>query len=81
MDVQTCIDEYINLAPKIFPVEGLVSRRSLVKASKLLLGRHRFDARPLEQEIQRLVSVTFKDATQGRGVRMRSELAPDQCKV
>lgn len=24
MDIQTCIDEYLELAPKIFPVEGLI---------------------------------------------------------
>ncbi|KAE9379634.1 hypothetical protein N431DRAFT_364884, partial [Stipitochalara longipes BDJ] len=81
MDVQTCIDEYIKLAPRIFPLEGFVSRRSLTKAYKVLLGRYRFDPRPLEQEIKRLVNERFNDAKERRGVRMRSELAPDRCKV
>jgi hypothetical protein len=81
MDVQTCIDEYINLAPKIFPLEGFMSRLSVVKASKLILGRYRFDARPLEQEIKRLVNAGFKGVKERRGVRMKSELAPDRCKV
>lgn len=82
MDAQTCIDEYIKLAPKIFPLEGFVSRKSFVKASKLLLGRYRFDSLPLEQEMRSLVSANLKDSqSDGRSVHMRPVSGSDKCKV
>jgi hypothetical protein len=82
MDVQTCIDEYIKLAPKIFPLEGFVSRKSFVKASKLLLGRYRFNPLPLEQEIRSLVRLSLNDSqSDGRGVHMRPASGSDKCRV
>ena len=55
MDIQTCIDEYLRLAPEIFPVEGLIQRSSVGKVYKILRGRQRFQAQPLELAIKRLV--------------------------
>ena len=55
MDIQTCIDEYLELAPKIFPVEGLIRESKVGKFVKVIRGRQCFKAKPLELAIKRLV--------------------------
>ena len=55
MDIQTCIDEYLKLAPEIFPVEGLVSGSKFGKLVKGVGNRQRFKAEPLELAIKGLV--------------------------
>ena len=55
MDIDTCINEYINMAPEIFPIENIVSRSTLGKLVKVATGKHRFDPTPLEMAVKRLV--------------------------
>ncbi len=55
MDIQTCINEYLKLAPEIFPVEGLVQRNKTVQLVKGILGKERFNPKPLELAIKGLV--------------------------
>ncbi len=55
MDIQTCIDEYLELAPQIFPVEGLVKGSDLGRFFTVARGQQRFKAEPLEMAIRRLV--------------------------
>lgn len=38
MDIQTCIDEYLELASKIFPVEGLLRGSKVGKLVKVMRG-------------------------------------------
>ena len=55
MDIQTCIDEYLTLAPEIFPVEGLLRGSKVGQLFQVVRGRQRFQAEPLELAIKRLV--------------------------
>ena len=48
MDIQTFIDEYLELAPKIFPVEGLIRGSKVGKLVKVMRSRQRFKAKSLE---------------------------------
>lgn len=54
MDIQKCIDIYIEVAPKMFPVSAL-SGSSFGKAFRLLAGTQQFDSRPLEEIVKKLV--------------------------
>ena len=38
MDIDTCINEYIDMAPEIFPVENIVSGSTLGKLVKVAKG-------------------------------------------
>ena len=55
MDTDTCIETYSKMAPKVFPIEGALSGSKLGKFKKALRGEQRFDPKPLENEIKRLV--------------------------
>ena len=61
MDIQTCIDEYLELAPKIFPVEGLIPGSKVAKFVKVMRGRQRFKAKSLELAIKRLVKKHLRE--------------------
>ena len=61
MDIQTCIDEYLELAPKIFPVEGLIRGSKVGKFVKGMRGRQRFKAKSLELAIKRLVKKHLRE--------------------
>lgn len=56
MDIQTCIDTYLAMAPEIFPTEGLVSGSKLHKMIGMFRGKNRFDPGPLETFLRRLVA-------------------------
>ena len=72
MDVQTCIDEYISLAPRIFPLESSASRMSIIKVSKMIFGKPRFDPRPLEQEMKGLIGKHLENrSTAGENTTMK----------
>ena len=60
MDIQTCIDEYLNMAPDIFPVEGIISGSKIGQLVTVARGRQRFKAKPLELAIRRLVKKHLK---------------------
>ena len=55
MDIQTCIDEYLELAPQIFPHEGLIKGSKSGQLFTVASGRQRFEAEPLESAVRRLV--------------------------
>jgi patatin-like phospholipase/acyl hydrolase len=55
MNVDECIDGYLELAPKIFRKEGFLSDNKLSKFFKGVRGTARFDATALEEEVKKLV--------------------------
>jgi hypothetical protein len=86
MDIQTCIDTYLGMAPDIFPLEGPVSKTKTIKILKILIGRRRFPAEPLEKKLQDIISKHTGDRSQlGQETMMRFEYnkARDEprCKV
>ena len=73
MDIQTCIDEYLKMAPDIFPVEGLRGGK-IGKLLTVARGRQRFEAKPLELAIKRLVKERLGGrCTQGEETPFRFE--------
>ena len=60
MDVDTCIDNYLEMAPIIFPKEGFVSGSVLGKVFHGVRGAARFDSAPLESVIKQLVTETLE---------------------
>lgn len=55
MDIETCIQTYLAIAPEIFAVECVISRSRLGQLANVLRGEQRFDPDPLENAIKRLV--------------------------
>lgn len=55
IDIETYIHEYLNIALDIFPVENIISESVVEKLLTVARGRQRFDLRPLESVIKRLV--------------------------
>ena len=85
MDIQTCIDEYLKMAPDIFSVQGLQGSK-IGQVLTIARGRQRFKAEPLELTIKRLVKKQLGDrCTQGEETPFRfeaTELQGDHaCKV
>src|SRR6266496_1243893 len=86
MDIDTCINEYIDMAPDIFPVEGSISGSNFGKLVKAIRGRQRFDPVPLEEAVKRLVKRHLANrATRGEDTPLRFEASRDrkspQCKM
>ena len=86
MDIKTCIDEYLKMAPDVFPVEGWLKGNVLGKLFTVATGRQRFDPKPLESAIRRLVEKYLEgSATEGKDttLRFRSSHASErhECKV
>ena len=86
MDIQTCIDEFLKMAPDIFPVEGLIRGSKFGQLFTVARGRQRFRAEPLELAIKRLVKKYLGDrCTQGEETPFRFEASKLQgdhaCKV
>jgi hypothetical protein len=86
MDIETCINEYINMAPEIFPVENIVSGSTLGKLMKVAQGKHRFDPTPLEMRVKRLVQNHLgPKAADGEDTLFKFEASRDhtapQCKM
>ena len=65
MDVDTCINEYLDMAPDIFPVKGAISGSKLGKLMGVVRGTQRFDPAPLEKAVKRLVRKHLADRTTG----------------
>jgi|SRR5271154_2701601 len=61
MDVDTCIDKYLELAPSIFPKEGFISRSKIVKVFKGATGLARFNPKPLEDAVKELAEAKFPE--------------------
>ena len=67
MDIDQCIHEYLRIAPRIFPVESLVSRSVIGKFAKTIFKKYRFDPIPFEMAVKSLV----KQATNSENTMMR----------
>ena len=61
MDVDTCINAYLDMAPKIFPIEGILSQNKFAKLIKGAIGIPRFDPSELEKSVKRLVVDHLKE--------------------
>ncbi len=61
MDIQTCIDEYLEIAPDVFPVESSIGGSTVGRLLKVARGRQRFDPKPLEAAVKRLVEKHLGD--------------------
>jgi hypothetical protein len=86
MDIDTCINEYIDMAPKIFPVENIVSGSTVGRLVKVAKGKHRFDPVPLEMAVKRLVRKHLGvRASRGEDTVFKFEASRDhaipECKV
>lgn len=55
MDINSCISEYLKLAPVIFPLENSALSSKPYLLIKASLGWHRFDPLPFERAVQELV--------------------------
>ena len=86
MDVDACITECRDMAPEIFPVENTFGQSALGKSIKLVRGKDRFDPRPLESAIKRLVKKYLGDeaiASEDNPFRFRPSNigGQDNCRV
>jgi hypothetical protein len=71
MDIDTCIDEYLNMAPEIFPVKNILSKSQLGVFAKATIGTPRFDPRPLEMAVKGLVTRYLGDQPNNDGENTR----------
>ena len=55
MDVDTCMNKYLEVAPIIFPKEGFLSGSTVGKFFHGVRGAARFDGGPLESVVKDLV--------------------------
>ena len=60
MDVDECINKYLEMAPKIFPTEGFLSGSSLGRLIHGIKGAARFDAQNLEAIVKEMVNEKIK---------------------
>ena len=60
MDIDTCIDKYLEMAPIIFPKEGFVSGSIVGKIFHGVRGAARFDGAPLESIVKEMVTEALK---------------------
>lgn len=86
MDIDSCIQAYLNMAPDIFPVEGILAGSKLGRFAKILAKDQRFSPIPLEKAIKKLVVDQLKErTTEGENTPMRFAVAQpssyQSCKV
>jgi hypothetical protein len=86
MDVDTCINEYIDMAQEIFSIENVISRSMLGTIVNTMTGTQRFDPEPLEKAAKRLVK-KYLGGTSSAGENTLFKIKPSQdnkirpCKV
>lgn len=82
MDIDTCIDEYLNMAPEIFPVKNIVSGSRFGVFANATMGTPRFDPEPLEMAVKGLVMKYLGDEvnSDGENTRFMFQTNP-RCKV
>ncbi len=86
MDIETCIQEYLNIAPEVFPVEDAIGGSTVGRLLKVARGLQRFNPEPLETAMKRLVMKYLKArATAGEDTLFRFESSTSEetrsCKV
>lgn len=79
MDIDTCINSYLDMAPDIFPEESRLSKTTLWQTKKAIASQNRFQAAPFETAIKRLVRDQLGDRASGDEM-MRSQ-SSSGCKV
>ena len=82
MDVDTCISEYLSMAPEIFPEEDFVSKSKLGKLWKGVKGTSRFDADKFEKIVKHMVFAA--SGSDGDSVLLQSDQSeqdPPQCRT
>ena len=81
MDVNSCIQSYLKLAPRIFPLEGPVAKWSWSKNLKVVGGISRFNADGMEAALKELIVERLGDrAPNGEDTVLCFESDPP-CKV
>jgi hypothetical protein len=81
MDIDTCIAEYLNMAPEIFPLKNIVSGSGFGVYATAMMGTPQFDPRPLEMAVKRLVTRYLGDrAVGGENTPINFEPNPE-CRV
>lgn len=81
MDIDSCIAQYLEMAPVIFPEEGLISSNSWIKKGKAIQGQSRFKAEPMEKYIKGLIMKHLGPrATEGVDTPLDFEQNP-KCKM
>lgn len=86
MDIDTCIDEYLKMAPAIFPIKNLISGSKFGKFFTIARGQQLFDPNPLEDAVKELVAKHLpKRAATTEDVPLRFEASGSnetpRCKV
>ena len=84
MNITECIDKYLEMAPKVFPVEHRITRTKPAILCGLCRGKERFDAKPLEKFIQEMIGNHVEGRSEdGKETKLRFEAlkgGPD-CKM
>lgn len=83
MDIDSCIKEYLAMAPKIFPVEGIFSGSKLGRLVKVARGKQRFNPQSFETIVKKLIADHLKTrSSDGENTTLRFEaFTSQQCKV
>ena len=82
MDVDTCISEYLSMAPEIFPKEDFVSKSKLGKLWKGVKGKARFDAEVFEGMVKDMVFTALgSDGEYALLQNDQSKQDPPQCRT
>lgn len=84
MNVTECIDTYLIMAPKVFPVKQRITRTRPAILYGLWRGKQRFDPNPFENFLQDMIAKHVEGRSQhGKDTTLRFEAengGPD-CKV
>lgn len=80
MDIDTCIEEYLKMAPYIFPIENLISGSKFGKLFTVARGQQRFDPKPLEDAVKGLVVEDLGERAMQRWIH-RCGLKPPETKA
>ena len=72
IDINFCINEYLNMVPDIFPVKSMVSGNKVSKLMKVVRGKQLFDSNPLKEVVKGLVQKHLANkATRGEDTLLR----------
>jgi hypothetical protein len=81
MDVDTCIAEYLKMAPEIFPVKNILPGSGVGVFANSMMGTPKFDPTPLENAVKRLVTRYLGSrADKGENTAINFEPNPE-CRV
>jgi hypothetical protein len=82
MDVDSCIKQYCKLGPIIFPLEDRISGSKFGKILKMAAGKDRFNPKPFEKELKRLLQENLIGrSSHGGDTRMRFETSSGNSSV